>query len=331
MTKLSSRKVVFRTEGGTTVGLGHVMRCLALADEFSKRGHHCRFAGTVPDFITHRLTDTPTIHLDSTASDWKNHEFVEDVTSSDLLVTDHYNIDVSWQNNSPVPVLAITDPPLDEQSATLTLLPTDFTTETTKTILTAPAHTLIGNEFRAFRRKPKSGRRILVSCGGGNDAGLTQLVLKALRSSFDLMTTGTTVVIGMGEKANVQNIQKMAATIPNVHFVEREPNMAQQVSAHDIAIGTPAGSALERCCLGLAQILIPIAENQIALGNALADKNAALVLPEGANPDDIATAASKLFDDNALRSKIASNAFHLVDGCGASRVVDVVEERIFAR
>ena len=98
--------------------------------------------------------------------------------------------------------------------------------------------------------------------------------------------------------------------------------MAALTADHDIAIGTPAGAALERCCLGLAQIVIPIADNQITLAGDLAKAGAVVALPPDASTGQIAAALRDLVDDPKRRAKFAQAGFRLIDGKGAERVAD---------
>ncbi len=41
--KFSNIKILFRTNSGKKIGLGHIMRCSSLATAFEKKGYNCLF------------------------------------------------------------------------------------------------------------------------------------------------------------------------------------------------------------------------------------------------------------------------------------------------
>lgn len=311
-------KVVLRTGGGHGIGLGHLMRSLALAEALVEAGAQCTFAGEVPAFLGARLAAFPVIAVPDGMAAWADVDFSSVVAAADWLVTDLYGIDASWQRESPVPVLAITDPPLRPQAARLTLLPTCFTPM--DGALTAPEHILVSRAVTAHRAAPRRGRRLLISCGGGADGGLTRRILDALAADTALSGLQATVVTGLLPEADLAAIAARLGSLPQVQWRQQVSDMPALIAAHDIAVGTPAGAALERACLGLAQILVPVADNQLALGQSLAARGAAVVLEAGSPSDAIAAALAAMLADPAAQQTIAAAGFTLVDGLGPSRV-----------
>ncbi len=313
---------MFRTAGGPDIGLGHLLRCLALAEAFARRGLECSFAGAVPAFLARRFDRFAVLPVPGGMADWADPGFAAAVDGARLLVTDLYAIGRDWQSRSPAPVLAITDPPVGDLAWDLLLMPTAFALPPGVRAMTAPEHALIGAPIRALRTSPRSGRRILVSAGGGQDRGLTVRILAALASAPALRGLNITVVAGDLPDAALDRIREACGLLPRARIHERVSDMAALVAAHDIALGTPAGSALERCALGLAQVLVPIAPNQHLLGRALAARRVATVLGEEASARDIANALERLLDDRGGREAMAARAFALIDGLGAERVAD---------
>src|SRR5690606_17442476 len=292
------RTIVFRADGGPAMGLGHLVRCLALAEALEARGHRCRFAGAAPPFLAPRLPGGAPMAVPEPPGGWDVPAFRDLVAGADLLVTDHYGIDAGWQRRSPVPVLAVSDPPLGDLQCAMLVLPTALAAPRGRPdTLVAPEHCLIRAEFAARRRAPKRGLRLLVNAGGGEDAGLTERVVEALASDPKLAALAATVVLGAASAERRTRVAEAVARLPNGRLLERVGDMAAVIDGHDIAIGAPGGGALERACLGLAQILIPIAANQMALGAALAERGAALLLPQDADAATIAGAIRGMAED----------------------------------
>jgi UDP-2,4-diacetamido-2,4,6-trideoxy-beta-L-altropyranose hydrolase len=117
--------VCFRADAATWIGIGHVMRCLTLADALRERGHRCQFicrahSGNLIAHIRskgHAVIELPgtgealpepaagTDQLDHAA--WLGCDWSEDAAQAlaalsenpvDWLVVDHYALDVRWES-----------------------------------------------------------------------------------------------------------------------------------------------------------------------------------------------------------------------------------------
>ena len=113
-------KVVFRVDASVEIGSGHVMRCLALADELKRQGHETLFItrvhrGNMADLIEKKGQDTVLLPLtpqpyvarknDLKYAHWLGVPWEQDAIETiqviaglnpDLLVVDHYGIDARW-------------------------------------------------------------------------------------------------------------------------------------------------------------------------------------------------------------------------------------------
>ncbi len=118
-------RVIFRTDASVQIGIGHVMRCLTLADALRKRGAECRFIcreheGNLLEQIRQRGFDAyglpissedigPTgIHDENNSrpSTWIGSDWAADAaqtkvgageTAVDWLIVDHYALDARWE------------------------------------------------------------------------------------------------------------------------------------------------------------------------------------------------------------------------------------------
>ncbi|MCL9781547.1 UDP-2,4-diacetamido-2,4,6-trideoxy-beta-L-altropyranose hydrolase [Vibrio sp. S4M6] len=116
-------KIAFRTDSSVEIGTGHVMRCLALADELIHRGHECIFItrahkGHLSEKIRshgHRVEMLPsdtTCDKQATRFEWNDHarwlgthweqdaqqtQLVLSDRAVDWLVVDHYALDRNWE------------------------------------------------------------------------------------------------------------------------------------------------------------------------------------------------------------------------------------------
>lgn len=116
-------RVAFRVDASVSIGTGHVMRCLTLANELSSQGHECLFIcrehpGNLCDLITshrHYLTLLPAPenrlpkkneYISKGYAPWLGASWQEDARYTldacsdrkpNWLVVDHYALDARWE------------------------------------------------------------------------------------------------------------------------------------------------------------------------------------------------------------------------------------------
>lgn len=122
--RMAGRRVVLRADASVQIGIGHVMRCLTLADALTAAGAECHFIcrahpGNLIELISragHRVhslpapgvTGEPVSSVDSglAHADWLGASQQEDAQQCtpilaqlqpDWLVVDHYALDAHWQ------------------------------------------------------------------------------------------------------------------------------------------------------------------------------------------------------------------------------------------
>ena len=115
--------ILFRADSSAQIGIGHIMRCLTLADELVRQGHNCWFIcrdhlGHASALIAakgHGLTMLPASNMADDISSfscannyaqWLGVAWQEDAEQTkevlnqfkaDWLVVDHYALDCQWQ------------------------------------------------------------------------------------------------------------------------------------------------------------------------------------------------------------------------------------------
>ncbi len=118
----NNHNIVFRTDASAIIGIGHVMRCLALANELKKFGARIYFLSrNLPDYISklivseghyvNMLASKQECHFDNIAEntyqEWLGVEMMQDVNEvcfylskikPDWLLVDHYALDSEWHN-----------------------------------------------------------------------------------------------------------------------------------------------------------------------------------------------------------------------------------------
>lgn len=349
-------RVVFRADAGTDMGIGHVMRCLTLADGLTARRHVCHFVcrertGHLARQIEARGYPVTLLAKRRDSSDWLGTSEEQDANDTrkalgyapiDWFVTDHYGIGEAWEaafRKSGARMLSIDDLAdrvhdcdllLDQ---TLGRVATDYAglIPSGAGLLLGASMALLRPRFAQLRqqsleRRARGVGRMLVSLGGADASNLTTRVIDAIDRCSWSEPVAVDVVLG-GVNPWISEVKARAEQSPiAMRVLVDASDMAELMALADLAIGTAGTTSWERCCLGLPSILVIAAENQRRTAEALSGAGAATVLEASDHlVDDLVAEIARFSRDPSLLTDMSENAAMIVDGSGCDRVVDALE------
>lgn len=318
---MTTPKILFRCDASVSMGTGHVMRCLTLADALAGRGADCVFV-SAPG--TRELV--PALPYPVVAPDKLPY-------GAALGVIDHYGLDAAYEaqvRSQTRAVMAIDDLPNRRHHCDL-LLDQTFgrRAEEYRALVPHNSVVLAGAEYALLRpqfaearpaslaRRDGSLRRLLVTLGGTDPDNVTGWVLEAVAASgLDL-----TIDVVMGAKApHLETVRAQAATMAGTRVLVGVSDMAGLMAEADLAIGAAGTTTWERCCLGLPSLMLVIADNQKDIARLVAESGAALA----ATPDTIAGQLRRLAADPQALQSLSRSAAAVCDGQGAARIADAL-------
>ena len=338
-----TKRVIIRTDSSQQIGIGHLMRCLALAEGLAKRdvqvnficrdlSNNCSFLAEEKGFIVHRLRD-------DLASDAKQTINICKQISQpiDWLIVDNYTLDERWEKKLRpyVEKIMVIDDLANRRHDCDLLLDQNFYENmeirydklapmTCKKLL-GPKFALLRDEFVQQRAKLRvcDGRinRILIFFGGSDPGNLTEVAIEAVRllAREDILTD---VVAGAANSKKVY-LEEYCDKSPNFNFHYQIDNMAELMMEADLAIGAGGTATWERCCLGLPAVVIPIADNQIAITQNMAASGC--VLDMESNDTITASVLHQLLVSLILCPSLvrfmARRNLSLIDGMGIKRIM----------
>lgn len=335
-------QVVFRTESSWSIGAGHLMRCLCLADRLAAAGHDVLFLSRPAegDLIAEiEARGFPAIRLPGAADEVEDADQCLTLMAGrpvDWVVVDHYGLGVVWEARMRVgarALLAIDD--LGRPHATDLILDQNLPNPLhdgyrggAGPVLLGPRYALIRPGFGEARaaslaRRTGAISRILVSMGGTDPADYTPTALRGLMA-LDRDDLTVDVVIGRGNR-NRESVEALCRNLPGATLHVQRPDMETLIAAADLAIGAGGTSVWERCVLGCPALVVSLAPNQAALAQAVAEAGAAIDLGwhVQAGGDRIADILRTLSPDTVIRMSAA--AAGTCDGGGADRVTRAME------
>ena len=330
-------QVVIRADASSTIGHGHVMRCLSLAHELRESGAECLFvsrpeSGDLRDRIAQSGFDQFPI-ADMSASTMAAALGAVDLRPHWLIV-DHYQLDREWESElrrDVRQIMAIDDRPTRPHDCDVLL--DQNPPDENSAVDTSGAMALIGleyallrPEYRELRReaRPRSGpvRRILITFGGSDRHGVTLSALRAVvaHTAADVMVD-VVITSGIPDRAAIEAAARESSRV-TIHI--DLPTLAPLILAADLAIGAAGSTSWERLCLGLPSIVVTMSDNQVPIARFLDQLGLATWIGDAAVAAAALPAAIAKTVTTGIDEAWSRRCLSYVDGKGASRVAAVL-------
>ncbi len=269
-----------------SMGAGHVMRCLALAQAAQDQGLEVRLAGRVEvPWVRERLAQEKIEFVSRPGSVPQQEnpqellDFLHDLpqsatNASAWLVFDGYHFGTDCQKavrDAGYKLLVIDDySHLPEYACDILLNQNigaeelEYSGETGKKLL-GPQYALLRREFRAARKKteerllPERPQNILLTLGGGDFSGH----LAKIAPDFNIPElAGRTLKViagGMPEEKIRESLKDCPARL---EILRRVDDMSALLLETDLCVTAGGSTCWELCCLGVPFLTVEVAENQ---------------------------------------------------------------------
>ena len=344
--------MLIRADAGPTIGTGHVMRCLALAQAWLAGGGRSTLLGYCPAELLQRriraagVDFQPLEHRhpkagDLTATlDWLRRIGSEaDPAAPAWLVLDGYHFDAAYQQairQTGCRLLVIDDMArLPRYYADLLLNQNlaaerlSYTCDEETTVMLGSRYALVRPEFLSCRprrrRTPEMARRLLVTMGGADPENVTPQVVRALER-LDLPGMEGKVLVGAANP----RLESLRAAIErsgaDLELLTNVEDMPRLMAWADVAVAAAGITCWEMALMGLPAAVLVVAENQLRIAEPLAEAGAVVNLGwhDRLTPDGIAAEVASLCRDQGRRRAQSEAGRRLFDGRGAERVVAVM-------
>jgi len=341
-------KAVIRADASTRIGTGHVMRCLALAQQWQQKNGAVLFVSaeitpTLGERLKAESVDTAVITAaPGSIEDAEQTLAHASACEAPWIVADGYVFGAMWQKRikeSGIRLLLIDDYGHAEHYHADIVLNQNASADAqlyahrdaSTRLLLGTRYTLLRKEFtqwRDWKREiPERATKVLVSLGGSDPDNITGTVIDALATIAGIEAV---IVVG-GSNLQFESIRAAVGTHGGaMRMVVNAPNMAELMAWADVAVSAAGSTSWELACVGLPAALIVVAENQARIAAALAREGVSLNLGPhtGLDTNRIATALRHWLPDQDRRKAMSVGGRRLVDGQGAMRVIAVMNPQL---
>lgn len=338
-------RIGIRCDAGAKTGVGHLVRCVALAEELVARGTSVQFLSDLGDlpWAEQQLLGRG-LPWHPAPGDSAGLVAEADRLGLDAVVLDSYLLTPDHGTalrSSGRRVLAVVDGDLLGQQADI-YVDQNLDAELLTPALPVGAVRLAGLDYALLRsavrslrpaapRSAESGRTPRVVCFfGGTDAYRAAPVLSRL-----LIRTGApfdAVVIGADENLRAELHAVTPGPGQRLEVVSPTDELPKLLADADLAVSASGTSTWELLCLGLPAALVWVVENQIIGYSRTVERGLAvgvghlpsLTDPKSAEAGVAIEVLHELLTDAPGRAALAARAWAAVDGRGAARVADAL-------
>lgn len=340
--------LVLRADGGVRSGGGHVMRCLALAQEWARRGGRPTFvlaegADALGDRI--RREGAELIRLEAepgSRDDALGTAAAAAAAGAAWIVLDGYHFGEAYQHalrDGGARLLVLDDAGGSGRWVADLLLNQNLhadeamydAREPHTRLLLGPRFVLLRREFldRGATPRGATGRapKVLVTLGGSDSGNHSLSVLRALRSAAPEGAEVTVVVGPMNPHG--ESLRREAAACPfPARVLSRVGDLPALMAEADAAVATAGTTVWELAFLGLPAIVgvSSSVEERFADGLRRHGLFATLGWFDRRSDHELAEAIGAFLRDREGRAAMAERIRGVVDGRGAERVADLLRE-----
>jgi UDP-2,4-diacetamido-2,4,6-trideoxy-beta-L-altropyranose hydrolase len=359
--------VAFRVDASRNIGLGHAMRCLALADRLRELGWQTRFVSRhMPETFRsilresqHEFSPLPAgkevakeMGEDMLYSSWlgtsQEVDAQETVSSLsdrawDWVVADHYALGAPWESavrRCSARILVVDDM-ADRRHDCDALLDQNLFADVESRydgrvprdcrLLLGPRYALLRKEFPEVRksvaRRDGQVRRILILMGGVDADNQTEKAVAAVALA-KRSDLDVDVVVG-AEHPQIERV-KNSCEVHGFRFHVQARNVAALMASADLAIGGGGSTSWERCCMGLPAICVTLADNQAPIAHELARVGAIINLGAASevSESELSHVLSVLMANPDRLVALSATSLGLVDGKGVHRACELMCDAI---
>ena len=328
-------RVAVVCDAAPTTGLGHFVRCTALAGALAGAGAQIRFL--LPgDTLPAAVEQVRRAGWSADVAAWEPTAVAAAAGPGAVVVVDSYRVDGGWLDElcdlagRDDGRLAVVDDTADRAFRADLVLNQNLGAERwpypgVGRVLAGPRYALLRPDFPRLREQalaaleqlPDRPASVLVLFGGTDSAGMAVTAARAARRAFP--------------DARVRAVLPAGATgeDPDVVWLGPVEAVAEEMLAADLVLSAGGTTVWELCCLARAAAVVAVAGNQRPAYEMLGARGA--ILPVGDAPvHDVGELAARLQDavtpPGRLRAA-ARVAAGITDGRGAERVAAALLDR----
>jgi len=351
------KKVLFRVDGSNRLGLGHIMRCLAFAEGFRRKGlvplflikdydlnvlkiikeNGFEIKTMPPDFdffmdasVTVEMASNPDIKLMVFDLSHTDNMAVPDIYErylKDLLVANKFTIALDDFSRIDLPFDIRIVPYYGAENV-------GYKSERCPRSLLGPAYFIFRKEFveaaKSKRQIKRKAENVFITTGGSDPFGLTVKYLKAL-TKLKAFSLNLQVLMGPAFSSELkQDIEQILKDFKGNIELGNGNKIVESMLWSDLVLTAGGLTKYEAAVTGTPSIAIATFQRESEMSEkfAKAGTNLYLGLVATVDEDIIAETVRNVLSDHTLRIKMSVQGKTMVDGLGIERIISNIPHEI---
>lgn len=340
--------IYIRADANQSIGMGHIMRCLSIADAFHNLGHVVTFIladDSVEQLVINRNYKAIVLYSDYQVMETElplwDSQGVPSSEGEDIIIVDSYFVSpfylLSLERRVgngklvyiddlaafPYPVDILVNYNVYGQELDYHDLYLNSDAKEPKFILgcsCAPLREMFrGIEQRMQEREVKE---VLISTGGSDPEHIALSIVKSEPKNYNYH-----ILIG-AMSPDKDKIERLAGENEHIVLHENVVDMRGLINRCDIAVSAAGSTLYEICACGVPLITYIFADNQIRAAEAFQKLGVAINLgdmrKENSPAEKVLIAIEKLSYDYERRCSVGNRMQNMIDGFGADRMVEKI-------
>ena len=336
--------IVFRADGGSKMGLGHIMRLMTIADSVKKMNKEVLFV--LADTEVASLVEERGFAFRVLNSRYDDMEgelprllpLLED-EKAEMILADSYFVTSKYLSTLKKQLKTVYMDDLAAFSYDVDVLinyniyaqDLDY-----KRLEEQGTELLLGCQYMPLRAGfcnrdyaiKEEAANILISTGGSDSFGIAEKILHTALSDEKLKEKTYHVVCGTAN-TSLPKLKEMAAARKNIVLHVNEKDMAKLMQEMDLAVSAGGSTMYELAAVGVPTICFSFADNQKRLIRGFTQRGIArggydFIEEEQRMLQGILRDLQSLTENPMVRGQMSAKAKKLVDGQGAHRIAKIL-------
>lgn len=329
-------KVLVYANGSSSMGIGHIMRTLAISRELKKRNALITYITDKSDESSINLIKSygfRVVQIDSILKFLSENN----VKKYDVGIVDSYDIEensILKFYNICKKVVYIDDLMKFKNynmdiliNTSIEALNKNYIGKSKK--LLGPKYAILRDEFKDLEYKKLNSKvkNILITLGGGDIDNITKEIIDILLVNYKNMKLN--IVLGNSYKYKEFMLENYK--YDNVNFYMNVKNMKDLMIENDIAISAGGNTLYELCVCGISTFAVIIADNQKQFVKEIHKKTGMFFIDLTKDSfkslkNTFSNDLDKFLKNFTLRNQISKEMSKLVDGLGCEKIVGEIIE-----